>query len=273
MARSLERKGHHRRAIEAYERIIEEHDSTLAYHRLAILRDQQGDFAASSEMFAEALRRQPENAELLCDMGYSQYLQGNDQEAAEILNQALRLEPESPRAHNNLALVNVRQEDYDLAFEEFARASKSYGTAHLNLAYALSMNGQFQRAQIHAQQALKIDSQSEKAQQLIGNLERVTAHQVADHAPALQAHPTTTEPPAAIPSQPRGLTSIPTSAPTEKSVGSPPSGLFRPVSVTLGDPLLPDAREPLPMIGERDPQATNQSEIRFAIPLDRGEIR
>ena len=57
MARSLERKGRLERAAEAYQRIIDQHDLTAAYHRLAVVRDRQGNFEAATELFEEALDR------------------------------------------------------------------------------------------------------------------------------------------------------------------------------------------------------------------------
>jgi tetratricopeptide (TPR) repeat protein len=182
MARSLERKGHLAKAAEAYQRIIDEHDLTAAYHRLAIVRDQQGNFEASSDLFAEALDREPDNAELLCDIGYSAYLRGNNEESAEAYDAAIRLQPDLQRAHNNLALLHARQQQYQSAVKEFALASNSYGTAHLNLAYALAANGRVPLAKKHAQRALEIDGRSEKAKALVAELERIEARTLARDA-------------------------------------------------------------------------------------------
>jgi tetratricopeptide (TPR) repeat protein len=73
---------------------------------------------------------------------------------------SLRLNPDEPEAHNNLAWVLIRQGDIDGAIEhlnEALRLRPDYADAHYNLGDALSsVEGRLDEAVIHYYQALQI---------------------------------------------------------------------------------------------------------------------
>ena len=53
--------------------------------------DKKGDFEASEKLYQTALKKSPKSAELLCDLGYSHYLQAKWKESESNLKKALTL--------------------------------------------------------------------------------------------------------------------------------------------------------------------------------------
>src|SRR3954470_3720515 len=83
------------------------HDASRAdaCERLGVLCDRQGKVAESREWYEKARAARGPNPDLLCNLGYSQYLQCHWTEAESNLRQAIVLDPNHCRAHNNLGLV------------------------------------------------------------------------------------------------------------------------------------------------------------------------
>lgn len=133
-ARTLERQGQWPQAISAYERLIQQQpDHARAIHRLAVLHDRAGDATRSLDLYRAAARLNPRDPELLCDLGYSRYLQGDYALAERSLQLALQLNPSLTRAHNNLALVWARRGDDQRALAAFRQAGFSEEQAAANL--------------------------------------------------------------------------------------------------------------------------------------------
>src|SRR6476620_4440318 len=92
VGRSLEREGKLEQAIAIYRDALKNDDHCIeAYQRSAIVNDQLGNFEESDKLYRAALKRDPKNAELLCDRGYSFYLQNRHAEAEKALREALAL--------------------------------------------------------------------------------------------------------------------------------------------------------------------------------------
>jgi Flp pilus assembly protein TadD len=164
VARSLEMKGQTDQAIQAYLDAIRSDDTRSdAYHRLAVLHDKKGDCEASQEFYQAALKRDPDNAELICDIGYSCYLQGRWKDAEQNLHRALTLQPKLARAHNNLGLLLARTDRHEQALEEFARAGCSSAESRANLAFALMLEKRWSDAQRLFAMALAADPELEAA--------------------------------------------------------------------------------------------------------------
>jgi Tfp pilus assembly protein PilF len=144
MARSLEESDQLAEAEAGYREAIK-HDSKRAdaHHRLAVLCDRRADFKESERHYASAIKLDPKNAEILCDRGYSFYLQRRWADSEENLRQALAFEPRHPRSHNNLGLVLARQGKRDEALVEFARAGCDPSDAQTNLGLVLALEGNF----------------------------------------------------------------------------------------------------------------------------------
>ena len=122
LGRSLEREGKLNEALKVYEEVAKKDSRRVdTQQRLAILNDQLGNFKESDKIYAAALKREPKNAELLCDRGYSFYLQDRNAESESTLRGALAIDPHLARAHSNLGLVLARDGKSDEALMEFSR--------------------------------------------------------------------------------------------------------------------------------------------------------
>jgi tetratricopeptide (TPR) repeat protein len=136
--RSLERQGRLEEAIAIYEDVLKNDAHRIdAYQRLAVVNDQLGNFEESDKFFRTALKRDPKNAELLCDRGYSFYLQNRDAEAERCFRDALASNPRLARAHNNLALLLARNSRDEQALAEFAQGGSREADARVNLAFCM----------------------------------------------------------------------------------------------------------------------------------------
>ncbi len=84
---------------------------------------------------------------------------GNIQEAVGQYEQALRIKPDNPEAHNSLGLALDglgRVSEAIEHFEQALRAEPNYADAHSNLAIALVQQGRVPEAIEHWKQALRI---------------------------------------------------------------------------------------------------------------------
>jgi Tfp pilus assembly protein PilF len=155
-----------------------------AWRRLGILHDQQGQFDKSAEMYQKALKAQPGSTEIFCDMGYSLYLQSRWSEAEMNLRQALALQPDHARAHNNLGLLLARIGKEQEALDEFHKAGCEDADAQVNLAFALTLEQHWPEARLHYQQALRLDPSSAPARKGLKELDQlVTRMEVAAKTP------------------------------------------------------------------------------------------
>ncbi len=97
-------------------------DNPLANHRLAILADRRSDFAVSERCYLKALSREPNNADLLSDLGYSYFLQGRTRESERCLQAAVRANPLHQMALDNLSLLYAKLGDGERTFEVLKRS-------------------------------------------------------------------------------------------------------------------------------------------------------
>ena len=176
LAHTLEMQGDIEKASGLYEEAVaKDPNRGDAWLRLAILHDQQGQFTESATLYQKALKAQPGSAEIYCDMGYSLYLQNRWQEAEMNLRQALALQLDHARAHNNLGLLLARTGKADEALEEFYRAGCRDADAHVNLAFALTLDRHWPEARQQYQQALQAEPSSVPAKKGLQELEHVLA--------------------------------------------------------------------------------------------------
>jgi tetratricopeptide (TPR) repeat protein len=164
LGRVAEQQGDLEQAMIAYKAALRRDDRRAdAYLRMAVLQDKQGKFRESAELYRKALHMRPGDPEIFCDMGYSFYLQRRWAEAEMNLRQAIAVNPELARAHNNLALVLARDNRCDDALAEFRKAGNKLAEAHLNLAYALTMDQRWKAARAEYERAVALDPSSRTA--------------------------------------------------------------------------------------------------------------
>ena len=173
LARSLERQGEIEPALREYRKAIEKDPRRVTgYWRMAVLQDRQGNVEESEALYLKALKIDPQNADLLCDYGYSLYLHRRWAEAEERLNQAITFKPKHARAHNHLGLVLAQEERADDALAEFRKAGCEESAAHLNLALVMTLNRRWDDARQHYEMALDFEPDSTAA---IKGLEKLNA--------------------------------------------------------------------------------------------------
>lgn len=133
-ARALEKQGNVAEAIEGYQSIIARFpNDTRSLHRLAVCHDKGGDAEASAKLYLRALHHAPQDADLLCDYGYSRYVHGDVLQAESMLKQALQIDPQHSRAHGNMGLVLGRLGRDGEALSAFKRSGLSHKDASENL--------------------------------------------------------------------------------------------------------------------------------------------
>ena len=134
-ARQLELAGQYQEAIPKFEWLIQNgFDSPMVCHRLAVLYDKTGQINRSLPLYQKAVDQDPDNSELLCDIGYRCAIDGDLEKAAQYYELALSHSPNLDRAHNNLAVVLARFDRPDLAMQHFLEAGCSQQQAQYNVA-------------------------------------------------------------------------------------------------------------------------------------------
>ena len=211
MGRAAEQQGNLEQAMFAYRAAVERDQRRAdAYARMAVLNDKQGKFRESAELYRKALTVQPGDPDIFCDMGYSFYLQRRWAEAEMNLRQSIAINPEHQRAHNNLALLLVRDNRLDAALAEFRKAGSDPVQAHMNLAFALTTDQRWESARTEYERALAIDPSCELAKVRRDQLKTLVAKREAPAAAHGDPAPVTTAAPPAL----RGPAS-PTAAPDQ----------------------------------------------------------
>ena len=107
-----------------------------------------------------AVRLQPDSARLYGMLGDILALQGKDQNAIEVYEQALLLDEYLPWIHNNLGVVLMRGDQIELAKEYFQSAielNPLHTAAYRNLGNAYYAQGDWDNAEAAYQDALELD--------------------------------------------------------------------------------------------------------------------
>jgi tetratricopeptide (TPR) repeat protein len=159
MARYYEQEGKYDQAQAAYQQILA-HDANhaAARHRLGVLAVRQGNLEEGMRQLQQARPLQPNDPELLCDLGYTLYLQGRTQDAAAVLGEVLERNPKHQRAANNLGLVLGQQGNLAESLAMFRRVNAD-AAAHANLAYVHSQRGELDKAEQQYSRALDYDDE------------------------------------------------------------------------------------------------------------------
>ena len=164
LGRSLEEAEAPSQAETAYRKAIENDPKRSDAHaRLAVVLCRKGAFEEAKKEFTAALRRDPKNAEILCDRGYNYYLQRRWSEAESSFREALAIDAGHARSHNNLGLVFARQGDGEHAISEFRLAGCDLSDAKANLGLILAMENHLPEAEKMYAEALAAKPASEPA--------------------------------------------------------------------------------------------------------------
>jgi Tfp pilus assembly protein PilF len=201
LGRSLEKRGDLNQATAAYLEAQKRDPGSLdACLRLAVIYDRQGKFQDSAAQYARAVKLGPKNPDVYCDLGYSLYLQKRWAEAESNLRRAISLKADHSRARNNLGLVLARTSRLDDAAAQFREGGCKPADAYVNVAFALTLDRQWEEAKLQYQHALAVDPSSQPAHDGLRNLEKLRksmesqspdrSEGITDRARATDARPT-----------------------------------------------------------------------------------
>lgn len=182
IARTMEQRGDLKAARAAWSQLLErDPENTQAAWRLAVVTDRLGHFDKSEPHYRQAVKSDPRNVELLCDYGYSLYLQQRWAESARLLERAAELEPENARVQNNLGLLYANTERHQKAAMAFRRAGCTVEESRSNLGLVAAMNGRTEEARQMFKRVLEENPESATAAQGLEALAAVAREQQEDH--------------------------------------------------------------------------------------------
>jgi tetratricopeptide (TPR) repeat protein len=178
-ARGHEQAGELDKARKVYEGLRNKRpDDMEVVHRLGVVADLQKRHGEAEGLFLHALQRQTRNAELLADLGYCYFLQGQLTKAESALTKATMLEPANPRYRNNLGLVIGHLGRHQEALAHF-RKSGTEADAQYNLAFVYAAQDRNEQAKLCFHMALAADpghARSREALDSFKEYERLPEH-------------------------------------------------------------------------------------------------
>ena len=132
---------------------------------------QPSDPHQAQQLYRQALRADPDNADALSRLGAACLMLGQFSEAATNFQQALRLRPHQAEGHKNLGIALARQGNLAEAvasFQEALRLKPDLADVQLNLGNALREQGRLDEAVARYQQALRLEPDSPEAHHNLG---------------------------------------------------------------------------------------------------------
>ncbi|WP_425616937.1 tetratricopeptide repeat protein [Anatilimnocola sp. NA78] len=169
--RNFERSAQWDKARKVYEDLRKkEPENPIIAHRLGIVADSQRRHGEAEQLFLFAAQRRPQDAQILCDLGYCYYLQGSLEQAEPYLRQAVTLQPANARFRNNLGLVLGHMGRVDEALVEF-RAGGNEADAMFNLAFIYASQDRVDDSKVCFRKALAIDPTHRRAREALASFE------------------------------------------------------------------------------------------------------
>lgn len=126
-----------------------------AHNALGVLADGTGDYATAIAHYDAALAANPNSPMLLNNLGYSNYLAGNLDQAAELYTRALALSPDYLPAKANVALLYARRRDYEKALELMLKIAEP-PRAHNDVGFVALQNGDLDAAEDLLTEAIRL---------------------------------------------------------------------------------------------------------------------
>ena len=145
-------------AIEQYKQSLQSplgEQAAGVWNQLGILYDATGDLASGERAFREAVALNAESDRLHNNLGYNLLLQKKEEAAEGEFRKALALNAMSATTHNNLGVVLARRGELSAALEQFQFTADD-ATAHNNLAVVLLEAGQYEQSREELVKALAI---------------------------------------------------------------------------------------------------------------------
>ncbi len=170
-ARMAEQKGELLKATQNYESLLKKHPQKAElHHRLGILSQKSGRPEQAVNYLNQAHQLAPMDVDILCDLGYSHYLQGNADEAVKIFQQAQQINPAHARTQSNLAIALIELNQVPAAMS-LLRQGMGEAAAATTVGFALAQKGDLNEAQRYFSQALDSDADNKQAAEALVQIE------------------------------------------------------------------------------------------------------
>ena len=159
LVRALRDMNHRTEAIDSLTAFLKAHPQTSPqyFSWLGILRDESGLWPLGEPAHRKALELSPSLDYLHNNLGYNLLMQKKYADAADEFREALKLNPHSPVARNNLGLALANLDETDRAVANWQSASGP-ATAHNNLAAVLMEKGNYANARKELEIALSYNN-------------------------------------------------------------------------------------------------------------------
>lgn len=164
LAEALGQAGDSAGAVDCYTRIIEYREDANAYMLRGLAYQSGGDNASAEADLQKAIDSDKRNYKTYLALYEVMMAQGKNDEAAQVLNDALLLGGKNGEDYSNRGIVYMYQGDYANAQEAFNTAlDKGYNGAYLGLAQSLSSQGDYEGAAAMYEQYLATDTSNAAA--------------------------------------------------------------------------------------------------------------
>ena len=142
-----------------------------AHNNMALASIDLGEFELAEIHYRESLAIEPQPT-IYNDLGYVLERQGMADDAMDAYQEALKLDPESPQAHYNLATHLARKQEYSIAEEHLRAALKTQPDVkvYTGLGAVLWQQGKADEAISNLQTAIKEDPKSTAAADTLGKI-------------------------------------------------------------------------------------------------------
>lgn len=159
LVRALRNMNQRNEAIESLEAFLQQHPQKSPDFPswAGIMRDESGQFTEGEPWHRKALELDASQDSLHNNLGYNLLMQKKNDEAAQEFHDALKLNPHSPVARNNLGLALANQNAPVDAVASFQSAADG-ATAHNNLAAVWMEKGNYPAARKELELALRYNS-------------------------------------------------------------------------------------------------------------------
>lgn len=169
--RNFERSGQWDKARRVYEDLRKrEPENAAIAHRLGVVADAERRHGEAEQLFIFALERQPNDPQIMNDLGYCYYLQGSLTQAEPYLRQSVAMQPANARFRNNLGLVLGHMGRVEEALIEF-RAGGNEADAQFNLAFVYASQERTDESKQCFRNALAIDPTHRRAREALASFE------------------------------------------------------------------------------------------------------
>ncbi|MCA8982526.1 MAG: tetratricopeptide repeat protein [Planctomycetaceae bacterium] len=117
------RSGDLKEARKHFQKVVQnDPNNPGAHHRLGYIADKNKEYAIAEIHYLAAMRIQPRNPDICCDLGYSYLLQDRLEDSRRYLEKAISLNPNHQASLLNLATLHGKQGDYAGALALFRQA-------------------------------------------------------------------------------------------------------------------------------------------------------